>query len=594
MGNSRDRIMDGLQFITPLGTPASDASRVDVACFIGLVARRGDVRAQPGETPRARLQRVIPSGILEWLQIRRWVRFETVSTAEEIVARNSHRTLEQLAELEDVPIPIESWDVFDELFDWDNRGLEQEDSPRRAGTRLGAAVREFFANGGRQAYVIRAGNPTALLAQRRVRLALLARLIPDLILRLGARANSFGDAELFGWRTSAIPLSPVDIGTWRGVGHLFGLPEVSFLGLPDLPDLLAADLPAFLPSMPPLGPETFVETDGIRPDIDTAGLRALPVPRCDAEGYPQWATVVQVLGEFLSDRRNRLREIQFVGAVPLPIRESDWALGSSLAEPAERVRAVFPRVQAAKQAQWVAAGSVQSAFVQLVYPWLRLVDSARLPGGLSAPDGFWIGLLAANALGQGTWRNLQRTELPTVLAVEPVVDPSTQRRPLPFNGTSLNAPRTLRERISLLGPSAGTLRVLSDVTTDDNETYRQAHVNRLIAALMRATRMTGEALVFRNNGPQLWREVEDSLRTTLEALWAEGALDGANPREAFSVRCDRSTMSQADLDAGRLIAQLILQPASTIERIEIVLALDDGGQISLVGVRPDASRREAA
>jgi phage tail sheath protein FI len=35
--------------------------------------------------------------------------------------------------------------------------------------------------------------------------------------------------------------------------------------------------------------------------------------------------------------------------------------------------------------------------------------------------------------------------------------------------------------------------------------------------------------------------------------WVNGALLGSTPKEAFFVQCDRSTMTQNDLDNGRLI-----------------------------------------
>ena len=37
-------------------------------------------------------------------------------------------------------------------------------------------------------------------------------------------------------------------------------------------------------------------------------------------------------------------------------------------------------------------------------------------------------------------------------------------------------------------------------------------------------------------------------------MWREGALPGSTPDEAFFVRCDRTTMTQDDLDTGRLAA----------------------------------------
>src|SRR5262249_59913772 len=56
-------------------------------------------------------------------------------------------------------------------------------------------------------------------------------------------------------------------------------------------------------------------------------------------------------------------------------------------------------------------------------------------------------------------------------------------------------------------------------------------------------------------------------------LGDRGAVGGAAPAEAFDVRCDRSTMTQADLDAGRLIARVAVTAAQPVQRISVTLAL---------------------
>ena len=586
--------MDGLEFVTALEAPPRESARVDVACFVGFVARRGDVTPQAGESDGARLQRVLPPWVRDWLVQRRWMRLD--SDGLDLPGRVSDlgRTADQLAELDDVPVPLESWDSFDELFDWDNRGVEVTESSRRAGTRLGAAVQEFFERGGRRAYVVRVGDPLPVFAGRAARLARVHRLIPNLFGLLGPRAASFNADTLSAWAEILQPVSPADPTTWRGIGHLLGLPDVSFLLLPDLPDLLAAEQPSFVPAAGPRRPERFVELQDAPLGRVDLGLRSIPAPRCDAQAFEQWAALVGGIGEFFASRRNGLRETQFIGALPLPIIERDSALAPGSAGAADPLTRAYARVQAARQAQWTAAATVQTAFVQLVYPWLRTFQSHRQPAGLAAPDGTWGGLLAANALTNGTWRSLQRTELPGILAVEPMVDPSVQQQILPWLPGSTAANRTIRERITLIGPVGGGLRVLSDVTTDDDDAYRQGSVCRLTAALLRAARTLGETFVFRSNGPRLWRELKDAFEALLEQLWTEGALDGTTPQKSFTVRCDPSTMSQADIDAGRLVAEIAFQPAANIERIVVVLAMDDGGQVSLIGLRPEAQRREAA
>ncbi len=55
------------------------------------------------------------------------------------------------------------------------------------------------------------------------------------------------------------------------------------------------------------------------------------------------------------------------------------------------------------------------------------------------------------------------------------------------------------------------------------------------------------------NAPPLWIQLGRHLRGYLATFWLTGALQGDNPGEAFFVRCDQSTMTPADITAGRLI-----------------------------------------
>jgi phage tail sheath protein FI len=59
--------------------------------------------------------------------------------------------------------------------------------------------------------------------------------------------------------------------------------------------------------------------------------------------------------------------------------------------------------------------------------------------------------------------------------------------------------------------------------------------------------------VFEPNGERLWANIRETVESFLYGEWRSGALLGASPREAFFVRCDRSTMTQNDLDNGRLV-----------------------------------------
>ena len=92
--------------------------------------------------------------------------------------------------------------------------------------------------------------------------------------------------------------------------------------------------------------------------------------------------------------------------------------------------------------------------------------------------------------------------------------------------------------------------------------------------------------MFEPSGQRLWRDIEIRLGLLLERVFAAGGLRGRDARDAFFVRCNRSTMSQADIENGRVIAEVGFAPALPVERIRVRLALDGGGLASLPGGAP--------
>ena len=581
--------MDGLRFQTAGTLARSDPARADIACFVGFVR----CRATPGEQ-RRRLEtaleglgwhgdaplpdgrRIVPEDILpsgasprsfsEWLERVGWHPETNAVSAADLFRRiaaalltesvaewwvenawltpASGRGAADLLELDDVPVPIDTWDTFDALFAWEQRPLVDG---RVADTTLGAAMRRFFLQGGRRCYVVRVGEPWPLFTDVETRAALRARVLQD------------------------VPEpTPVDRRTWRGVGHLFGLPDVSFLCTPDLPELFSVD-PGPVAAEP--GPETeerFVECSSRVVPPASRSLRAFPAPRLDEIGFDGWAVFV---GRIAAVLRRYCREMQFIAAVPLA---DDAPAGAR------------PRGFDTRAAQWRAAGSLQTAFVQLTYPWLLTRESGRLPGAVEPPDGMLAGLLANSALIEGAWRSVARQPAPALIGLEPVISESELEQPLPFRGSlaQLRQPRSRRERISVFAPTPIGFQLLSDVTTDDDEAYRPANVNRLVASLIRAARLVGEKSVFTNSGEAVWRKLRSSLEGTLLRLWGDGALAGETSASAFEVHCDRSTMTQADLDAGRVIARVQFSAAAPVDQITVVFAMDEGGQVTLTAPQP--------
>lgn len=530
----------GLVFETAAPPPGDTPGRTDVACFVGFVARRRRVRLPPAV--RAQL------------------------SADGWTSGPWHAGEQRIEALDNLPVMIESWAVFDQLFAWDERpvGIAPDALTGRiacCATYLGAAVRSFFARGGRRAIVISVGEPWAYLeaagtreAQQRARLQ---RLLPD-----------FPGAD-----SPPVSFDATDPGSWRGVHHLAGLREASLLCLPDLPDICSIEPPA--PSTTAqlaAPPEGFVECSEVEAALPVdRGLRALAAPRMNSQGYGPWRVAVSAVRRHLARQQ---REVVLLAALPLahedarrPSNEGGIHAHADMLSFLRRA-GVFEPVGANSASDL----AVASAFVQLAWPWLTTLASGDLPEGLESPDGVLAGLLAANALARGTYRSAAGDF--SLARLRDVQDAT----PAPAWGAGPDSPiEQLARRVCVFAPQPGGWALQSDVTTAVSEAWRFGGASRLLGAVLREARRNGEAALFDANGPALWQSVRRSVEATLERFWRAGGLNGATAAEAFAVRCDRSTMTQNDLDNGRLRVAITVRPATSIEHLTVVLALNGAG-----------------
>lgn len=104
---------------------------------------------------------------------------------------------------------------------------------------------------------------------------------------------------------------------------------------------------------------------------------------------------------------------------------------------------------------------------------------------------------------------------------------------------------------------------------------------RLVHRLVRAMRRVAEPLVFETNGPELQYALRRTVTTVLLQAYRSGALLGRSPAEAFEVRCDASTTTDADVDAGRVHCIATFVPTNPIERITVRLSLGTEGHLEV-------------
>jgi hypothetical protein len=500
---------------------APDPARADVAVFVGFVRRRPDTALSAAQRKA--------------LAVAGWIDGATALPPSRIDS------------LWQVPLAVESWAEFDRLFDTVARPLADGQADERHGrcaATLGAAVRSFFLGGGRCAVVVRCGDPWPVLeplprndAERAARQALVASRIAALLPeRTTDRFDSTG---------------------WRGAEHLLGLEQAAMLCLPDLPEVFAPPPPRPDIEAPWVSaPEQFVECTTETPGDDASGARRVAAPRLDAAGALRWRDAVGRLRALLERFR---RECVFVGALPLIQPEGSAWQRQLRADPlAALLQAELLRAPGAEP------GGASSAFIQLATPWLKMPASRDLPQSLLPPDGLLAGVLARNALERGTFRSAAGMRQPMIALGEPV--PTASQSPdHPWS--------RLAERVCVFAPGPDGWALCSDVTTSPASGWRGAQASRLVASMLRSARLLGADHVFAPNGPALWTQLRRAVEEWLLAAWRAGGLGGASPDDAFEVRCDETTMTQADRDAGRLVVRVALLPAAAVDRITVTFSL---------------------
>ena len=532
--------MKGLSFQVQKKIQPGSPNRMDIACFVGLVKVRPDA-------PR--------DDIDEWLSERSWMEPMKAEVEREHPYRHHREFVNQLL---DVPVPIDSWERFDQLFDWDHRRFSEQAT---GACYLATAVRSFFAQGGRFCYVIQVACPLALEAGRSERKSLIDILLPG---------NSH----------------PTDRTSWHGIGHLLGLPDVSMLCVPDLPDLFKTESIAIDTQKPDLPEKTeqFVEcSEPLATETTDNAVQTLPAPVAHESDYQEWASTIHQITRFIDKYR---KDVQLIAAIPLPHPSSE-AVESLLAFMHKQFW--FSKNLKNKHGEYEPNDHcISSRFIQLCYPWLQTAGSLRLPQGVEPPDGTLAGQLARNAISRGAYRSISGLHQNDVQGLYPQLSQQEQFALFETKNnkdTNINVPYVpLTDRISLFGFTPQNIALLSDVTTSNFSMHRPAGVNRIISMVNRVVRQVGEAYMFENNGEALWAEITQRLNDVFRLLFDLGALRGKQAEDAFYVRCDRSTMTQQDLDSGRVIVEIQFNPAASIESIEVILAMQQNGSVSLSSI----------
>lgn len=194
-----------------------------------------------------------------------------------------------------------------------------------------------------------------------------------------------------------------------------------------------------------------------------------------------------------------------------------------------------------------------SSDAALYYPWVRVAEPGGLGDLLVPPSGLVAGVVARSDIQRGVHKAPANQNLRTAVGLEV---PLTKREQDVLNPEGINCLRHLEGRGFLVWGAR---------TLGSNPEWRYVNVRRYLAYLEKSIARGLQWVVFETNDEPVWARVRSAVADFLYGEWRTGALLGVTPDEAFFVRCDRATMTQADIDAGRLVVLVGTAPIKPAE-----------------------------
>jgi phage tail sheath protein FI len=197
-----------------------------------------------------------------------------------------------------------------------------------------------------------------------------------------------------------------------------------------------------------------------------------------------------------------------------------------------------------------------SSYAALYYPWVVISDPRSGHGGdplTLPPSGFAAGIYARSDVNRGVFKAPANEVVNDAIDFELHVNQGIQDV---LNPRGVNCLRFFE---------ATGYRVWGARTISSDPDWTYVNVRRLLIYLEHSIDNATQWAVFEPNNEALWLKVRLTIESFLTETWRTGALMGTQPSEAFFVRCDRTTMTQSDLDNGRLVCLVGVAPTKPAE-----------------------------
>jgi hypothetical protein len=178
----------------------------------------------------------------------------------------------------------------------------------------------------------------------------------------------------------------------------------------------------------------------------------------------------------------------------------------------------------------------------LYHPWVIIADPTGQRTELAVPPaGFIAGIYVRTDVERGVHKAPANEVVMGALRFEQEINKFQQEL---LNPNGINCLRSFAGRGH---------RVWGGRTLCSDPEWKYVNVRRYFLYLERSIEKSTQWAVFEPNGEALWANIRSTVEDFVFNEWKNGRLLGSTPKEAYFVRCDRSTMTQNDIDNGRMV-----------------------------------------
>lgn len=196
---------------------------------------------------------------------------------------------------------------------------------------------------------------------------------------------------------------------------------------------------------------------------------------------------------------------------------------------------------------------VDSDYCAMYHPWLEVYDPLDKRNTYIPPSGSVMGIYARSDNSRGIHKAPANETVMNCTGLSVAYNTAEQDM---LNPNGVNLIRSF--------PGQG-IRVWGARTASSKPQWKYVNVRRLFIFLEESIKANTNWVVFEPNDELLWIRVRRTIEVFLEGMWKSGALAGSTAADAFFVNIGTNTMTQDDIDNGRLVCVIGVAPVKPAE-----------------------------